>query len=359
MKAPYGFGQSQEDERTESEALGLPGGRILSIASAGDMPLSLLALGADSVTAVDIDPGQVHLGQLKLAAALRLEPPQAVRFLGLMPAPAPLRRDWFAAVRSFLPETAREWWDPRTADIEAGVVSAGRYERFIGRVRLVLGHWLRPRVEALVDAPDLEAQREIFDHQLDRPLLRSVFRMVFHPRLYSGRGVDARALQHRGSEVPIGDLYFERFRKLCTASPAAENPYLQLNLLGHVISDDVVPSWLTESGVAVLRARSEQIRFRVGDIREFLHASPPKTFDGYHLSNTPDWLSEDEFEELLTTVASRTARPARLVWRSLHSEVPVPGTLESTIRPDPGLGRALVLKDRFPLYFVIPAGVAG
>ena len=66
MRALYNFGISQEDERTEAAALALPGGRVLSIASAGDMALSLLALGADEVVAVDIEITQLHLARLNV-----------------------------------------------------------------------------------------------------------------------------------------------------------------------------------------------------------------------------------------------------------------------------------------------------
>lgn len=70
----YNFGLSQEDERTEARALALgPNDRVLSIASAGEMALSLVSMGAAKVIAVDIDPAQLHLARLKLAAAVHVE----------------------------------------------------------------------------------------------------------------------------------------------------------------------------------------------------------------------------------------------------------------------------------------------
>jgi len=69
----YNFGLSQEDERSEARALDLrPEDRVLSIVSAGEMPLSLLSMGVARVVAVDIDPAQVHLASLKLAAVCAL-----------------------------------------------------------------------------------------------------------------------------------------------------------------------------------------------------------------------------------------------------------------------------------------------
>lgn len=46
MSHLYNFGLSQEDERSEARALDLrPADRVLSIVSAGEMPLSLLSMG--------------------------------------------------------------------------------------------------------------------------------------------------------------------------------------------------------------------------------------------------------------------------------------------------------------------------
>lgn len=61
MKHLYNFGFSQEDERSEARAFGPAGeGKVLAVASAGEMPLSLLALGAHEVVAVDVDEAQLH-----------------------------------------------------------------------------------------------------------------------------------------------------------------------------------------------------------------------------------------------------------------------------------------------------------
>ena len=66
MSFLYNFGISQEDERTESAALRLtPNDRVICIASAGEIPLSLAAMGVQHVTAVDIDPAQMALTKLK------------------------------------------------------------------------------------------------------------------------------------------------------------------------------------------------------------------------------------------------------------------------------------------------------
>ena len=104
MSYLYNFGLSQEDERSEARALDLrPADRVLSIVSAGEMPLSLLSMGVAQVLAVDIDPAQLHLARLKLAAVCALERCDAIRFLGYRTASPDQRHDWFDAVLDHLP----------------------------------------------------------------------------------------------------------------------------------------------------------------------------------------------------------------------------------------------------------------
>ena len=71
---------------------------MLSIVSAGEMPLSLLSMGVAQVLAIDIDPAQLHLAHLKLAAVCVLERSDAIKFLGYRTALPDQRYDWFDAV---------------------------------------------------------------------------------------------------------------------------------------------------------------------------------------------------------------------------------------------------------------------
>ena len=356
MSALYNFGISQEDERTEAAALGLPGGHVLSIASAGDMALSLLALGADEVVAVDIEVAQLHLARLKLAAVLGLEREEAIRFLGFLPARPEERQRWLTNLLYRLPPQSRTFWSEESAAVRRGAIWAGRYERHLGRLRAVLrplaGHF-----HELTECTSLDEQAALFSRRLDRPLLRAAFRLAFAPRIYAGGGIDRLGLRHHDSRTSLGMQYFERFRALCVESPARDNPLLQLHLLGRVRNSDVVPEYLTERGTRVLRERSQAISFVHASILDFLGSVETGRFDRFHLSNIPDWLDAPAFDQVLELIAAKSAKPTRLVWRYLHRDHPVPAKCRANMHPDEVLGRALASRDRFPLYGVVPAEI--
>lgn len=363
MTPLYGFGMAQEDERTEAAALGIgesSGGRLLSIGSGGEVPLSLLALGAASVTAVDVDPHQLHLVRLKLVAATRLEREAAIAFLGYLPARPHDRRRWYRELCEALPEAGRRFWDAAPAAIEHGVVWAGRYERYV-RLLVRLGGVVlsRRHFERLVACRTITEQRAVFDAAFNRPLLRAVFRLAFHPKVYGRRGIDARALAHRDPTRSLGDQFFRHLEALCTATLAADNYLLQTHVLGRVISADAVPAYLTRAGNARLRRVADGLELVDSDLLQYLRRSPPCRFDRAHLSNLTDWLPAPAFAEVLALLADRLAPPARLVWRFLHVDRPVPEALAARVVVDRARGEELRARDRFPFYGIVPATVRG
>jgi len=362
MKGPlYNFGMSQEDERTEAAALGLSSdeeARVLSVCSAGEMPLCLLAMGAAAVDAVDVDEGQLHLARLKRAAVLTLEREQAIRLLGYMPAPLARRRDWLGRALSELPPSSREFWGNQPRALEAGPIWSGRYERYVSRLVRLLRLPLGRRIDGLFACTSLDQQETHFRRAFDRSWLRAVFGVAFHPRIYARRGMDPRSLQHRIADrtrPSLGLQFFERFRALCTHTLAQENHMLQLHLLGRVLSSDTVPYYLTSDGYDAFRRRVDRLTLRRCDLHDALRSAPPGAYNRFHLSNLPDWMSAEGFETTMRLLGERSDRSGRAVWRYLHVDRSVPEYLRAAILIDLEYGRRLERSDRFPLYTVVPA----
>lgn len=353
----YGFGLSQEDERTEARALDLPGGSVLSITSAGDMALSLRALGAARVTGVDTSPAQNHLARLKHASIQMLEPLEAAAFLGYRPATAAQRSRWFAVAAPALPEPTAAWWRDQREAVQGGVVWSGRFEGFLGRVLGTLRPVLEPRFSELIAAPDLATQAEVFSRRLDTAAVRALFRVAFNPRFYAQRGMDPRSLQFHDPRTSLGDQFFATFANMCTRSPARENPYLQLFTMGQVIEPGALPAWLTDLGAAILRADPDSVRFLDSDVTAHVRSQPSGTYDRFHLSNVTDWMPVEQFDELLGVLADRSDRPGRIVWRAIHVDRTVPEALVERIIPDRAWGAELRAADRFPVYAVVPARI--
>jgi len=361
MSFIYNFGLSQEDERSEVRALELgPNDRVLSIASAGEMPLSLLSVGVASLVAVDVDPAQLLLGQLKFVAACTLGREETIRFLGYRPASATERSRWLDAVLSQLPDDAREFWEAHRSQVEQGAIWAGRFERYLQKITGVAVPLLgRRRIEGIFDCATIAEQEAYFDTRLDLPALKALLRIAFNRKVYAQRGMDPRSLQYRtATDEPLGVQFFRQFRNALTRTPARENHLMQLILLGRTMSEECIPAYLSPAGFETLRANKDRIDFRLVDLIKYLQNCPPGTFTKAHLSNLPDWMDQDQFETTLTLVNDKIARPGRVVWRYLHRDRPVPASLEASLVVDRRFGAELERADRFPFYGIRPATLA-
>lgn len=357
MSPLYNFGFSQEDERTEEAALA-PMDRhgILCIASGGDMPLSLVALGAHRVVAVDMDERQLHLCRLKAAAIRVLDREAAQRFLGFLPATAEQRRAWMRDVREALPAASSAFWG-ENGDLVArhGAVWAARYERFLRRFLFVVRPLLGAGVRELCRCTTPEEQRAVFDRRLRPAWMHWLFRVAFHPWVFRGRGMDQRSLAHRTDTRALGEQFFSRYRAFCTATPASHNPWLQIHMLGRLLHMDAAPAYLTSHGFARVREALDCIEWAQSDLLAFARGGIPAGITRLHLSNVPDWMGPGEFTELMRRLATGLPGGSRLVWRYLHVDRALPPDVADRMVVDLDLGERLRAVDRFPFYAIVPA----
>jgi S-adenosylmethionine-diacylglycerol 3-amino-3-carboxypropyl transferase len=358
MSFLYNFGFGQEDELTQAASIQVENGSVVCIASAGDLPLSLLALGARKIIAVDISEPQLHLCHLKSAAIQSLERGDAAKFLGFAPAGAMERQRWLAQCLPLMPPEAAEFWKTHGATMYChGPIWCGRYERFLSRLRILLQPALGHAFQELVQCSDCISQKNIFEKRINRAWLRMVFRIAFNPSVFSRRGMDPKSLAQRQSPVPLGDQYWTMLRAFCINTMAADNPWLQLFTLGRLVSPGAAPAYLTPAGFERTKQALKFLRWVKSDVLEFVHSQMPADTNKVCLSNLPDWLNGDQFEELIGALSCKLASGSRLVWCYLHVQRNLPSRLSRQIRIFEDFGACLREQDRFPFYHIVPAQI--
>ena len=173
------YAQCWEDSRLLTASL-LPAGRhCLSIGSAGENSFALLAAGAASVTAVEMNPAQIACIELRKAANLHLDHPALLELIGSRPSDR--RAALYQKVRSELPETVRAFWDARPEAVAGGIGSAGKFERYFATFRhrvLPLAH-SRKRVLSLLEPREPEARLRFYETVWNNRRWRWIFQIFF------------------------------------------------------------------------------------------------------------------------------------------------------------------------------------
>ena len=299
------FAQVREDVSLESS---FARGRTLCIASGGDTAFSLLATGAEGVVAVDINPAQVWLVQLKLAAIRELP------YDSLLNAMTGDARSGFAQVRASVPCEAAAYFDRHRRDLERGLQNCGDVERNFPRlVRLFEFCVVRRRyVDALLALENPSDQSSLFAARWNSWRWRAANNVAFSRmavRLALGAGFA------RAGPGSFATEFRDSMARVLADIPAASNPYVWQTFRGRY-PPGVLPPWLTETGIEALRPRLERLSPVVGDVAEVLRASASEPFDLVCLSNVLDGATDDYRRALVDSILVGTRPGSTVIRRS-------------------------------------------
>ena len=326
-----------EDAAVVAEALApLAGARCLSIASGGDNTFSILARRPASVLAIDVNPAQLALVELKAAAFAELAPSDLVDFLGASEAKhrrsprGPWRARVYATVlRPRLGTDSRERWDGQSGALEAGVVHAGRLERYFQIFRrfvLPLAHGKRT-VRELLAPKDRAARERFYDEVWDTPRWRLVFRLFFGRRAMGRLGRHPACFRHVEGEVASRIL--ARTRHALVSRPTHDNPYLRYLLSGSFGKH--LPEYLRPEHHAAIREELPRLVLLEGALEHVLPALAASSLDAFNLSDVGEYVSPGTFHALLREVRRTASSGARLAYWNLLARRSHPPDLDASL----------------------------
>jgi S-adenosylmethionine-diacylglycerol 3-amino-3-carboxypropyl transferase len=310
--------------------------RIVTIASGGCNALNYLVAKPASVDAVDINPAQIALTRLKLAAVQRLPDHDALfRFLGRADTTgnailynAFIRPGLDAETRGYW-ETALPWRKPRIAAFAEGFYRHGLLGRFIG-----FAHWLGRLAggdpKPLLAARTLGEQQRLFDRHIapafDHPLFKLGCAM---PSVFYSLGIPPQQFeamkQDAGPGGAMAALIRERVRRLACDFPLQDNYFAWQAFARRYPGDagGAVPDYLKREHYRTMRADAGKVRVHFASMTDFLAGKPDESLDRYVLLDSQDWMTIDQRAALWTEI-DRTASPgARVVFRTAGQESPL------------------------------------
>jgi S-adenosylmethionine-diacylglycerol 3-amino-3-carboxypropyl transferase len=310
------YGQCWED--TDMMLAGLSVQRddvCVTIASASDNVLSMLTAFPAKVFAVDINPAQIALLELRVAAYRQLSYDDLLVFMGSRRGPH--RAELYQQCRRLLSRFARAYWDERPEDISLGLGAAGKFEKIIAALRscfVPLAHDRRV-IEQLLQPRSRAERKAFFDEVWNTPLRRLLVRF-FLPHL-----VEARAGKSL-SFLPIfahaqSQAIAERSQRLITDMDPSQNPYLHWLLTG--THGDVLPFALRKENVAVIRENLDRLEWRLCAVEDVLNELKDRSIDRFYLSDMFEYMAESPYHSMLHRLARIGRRGGRLVyWNTLR-----------------------------------------
>lgn len=355
MSHIFDFGISQEDALIEQLALDINNGdSLLCISSAGEVPLNLLALNDIKIKTVDISINQNHLTKLKFNSIRSLEPMEAAKFLGFTKSTQQCRKCLYKRVFGFMDEDEKLFWNHHPEVIHNGAIHSARFEKYItkfnGIALRVIG---KKNMYQLFEIDTIEEQKEFFDRNINSFLLKKIFQITFHPRIYKNRGIPSDGLRYSDNKK-ISDFFFKKFRYFCCSTLARRNYYLQFTFFNQVLFPEALPEYLSDEGINRIRRNCKALEISTISYVDALKQCRKGEFNKFHLSNIGDWMDKDEFASLLRLINEKSSALGRINSRYIYYKHPIPDDLKEYFLADKQLEKKLTKQDRYPFYGLSP-----
>jgi S-adenosylmethionine-diacylglycerol 3-amino-3-carboxypropyl transferase len=354
------YNQCWEDPAVDRLALELqPTDRVLVITSAGCNALDYALTGAE-VLAVDANPRQNHLLELKRAGIRALEFDAFFALFG--EGGSPYCQDIYRALRPELSEPAREFWDREIRLFESHK-ALGRSFYFRGTaglfalaMKLWIDHGARVRhaLDRILDAEGLEQQLRLYHAEVRGPLLGDrLLRFVGSPGILSLLGVPGpqRRMLH---DYPGGFAGFlrsclDRVMALC---PLRDNYFWRVYVTGRYTRESC-PEYLKQDNFGRLKAGLvDRVQTFDGTVTECL-ATATRPFTAFVLLDHMDWLARQPagLREEWTRIFAAAAPGARIIFRSGGPDASfLPPEVRNHLTFHHDLAARLHLRDRVGTY---------
>jgi S-adenosylmethionine-diacylglycerol 3-amino-3-carboxypropyl transferase len=341
------YAQCWEDADVLLEALHIqPGDVCLSIASAGDNTLSMLARNPSRVVAVDLNPSQLACLELRVAAYRELDHASLLELMGSRPSVR--RRQLYQRCRGQLSSAVRSFWDSHTAEIDRGIGGAGKFERYFQTFRdkvLPLVHSRRMVVQLLRGGTPQEREA-FYATKWDTWRWQLMFRLFFSRFVMGRMGRDPSFFRY--VEGSVASRILKRARHALTVLDPAENPYLQWILDGS--HGAALPFALRPENFDTIRENLDRLEWRCCPLESFLDSVEPKSIGAFNLSDIFEYISSENYHGLLQQIVRAGRAGARLAYWNTLADRHRPDFMAHQLRSLDELSHRLHAKDKAFFY---------
>ena len=315
-----------EDPRLDREALQFgPDDNVLVITSAGCNALDYALAGPNQVNAVDMNPRQNALLDLKMSGIRNLEFEDFFAMFGKGHLPG-VRKIYEQKLRAELPTWSADFWDKKIKWFD------NRRKTFYFRgtsgtvARLVKIYTdkvirVRPHLESLLNAESVDEQKAIYETHLKKKFWSGLMKFTMNrDTTMSMLGVPKAQRKQIETQYKGGLVKFiqDCIESVFVNLPMKDNYFWRVYIDGSY-SRQCCPEYLKPDNFQALKnGLVDRISTHTDSVQGFLEKYDGK-ISRYILLDHMDWLS-DQFFPLLESewqaIVDRAAPEARIIWRS-------------------------------------------
>ncbi len=344
------YSQCWEDPQIDREAFNIRKDDVVfSITSGGCNLLAFLVDDPASVTALDLNPHQNHLLELKIAAFRSLTYSGLLEFIGVRKCNSNKRKEFYDMLRTNLSEDAKIYWDNNPEQVEQGIIHCGRYENYMkllrNCVRFLIG---KKTILKFFETEDMNERKQLFESDWNNRRWK-LFTKIFLSRRIMSLLFDEAFFKYLKKEFSFGDHFSGKAARALTQLPVRQNYFLRYILLGNY---DVkfLPPYLKEENFEIIKSRLDRIKIVTDSCDNYFRQLPDDSISKFNFTNIFEWIPEDAFENVLNETVRVAKDGAVMTYRNLLVPREHPEALSDIIQSDKLLAKQLHDKDLSFIY---------
>ena len=342
----YSFGN--EDCHTEHQALQIkPQDRVVCITASGDRPMHLLLKDCKEVVAVDANPVQNFLFDLKSCALKLLDPEEYLAFLGATPSGS--RKSILKKILPYLSLEAAQFWQKQNHLIEQGIIYQGATEVWTRRATFFLRKLRKKEIEILFSHSDLEEQRSYLNHKWNHGFWQTCAKFAVNPWITRFLLKDPGMYAYFETHVKPGVYLYQRIMNTLDRCLAKENALISLIFLGRVLPEGM-PPYLSLHNFETIKNRIDRVTVKTNDLITYLESVPENSFDCFSLSDVASYLDYERYLRLIKAVFRAASPGARFCMRQFMTRYQIPENLKLHFSRDIHLEDKLEKEDKAFVY---------
>ncbi|WP_035297736.1 DUF3419 family protein [Brevibacillus thermoruber] len=328
---------------------------VAVVGSGGCTAFSLLRDDVQTIYAIDVNPAQAALIELKKTAIGALSREEYLAFAGETEGLD--RQETYRRLSPLLPEYARSFWDRHPHLLTLGVNQCGATERFYRFIaqnirRNLYGDEIW---QELLSCRTLAEQAAFRERYLTSDAWRTAVRLLLskttHLQFFPA------FMFAQASEQDFGAFFEAMFARELESRLIGGNYFFTQLMFGTYLLDrpEGAPHYLSEDGFAAARRNLHKLRVLPLSLQQALPQM--QGIDAFFLSNVFDWSDESQRAAICAAVLGAKSREAVLLYRNMLSAPPLPEAFRERLAVDEACSREMTGLDRSMMYRQITVGV--
>lgn len=340
------YAQVWEDADVLLEALDInEEDNILSIASAGENALSMLAKSPKKVYAIDLNINQIMCTEFKIVCYKYLNYEECMELIGVFESNR--RLELFDKIKQYLTEDTKKYFESDLKVVEEGLINKGKFEHYFQMFsKKILPKVHKKKIrEELLTKKSKEDRLKFYNKTWNNLRWRILFKIFFSKKVMGKLGRDKAFFRY--VKVNVAESIFKRAEYAFTELDPSENSYLYY--IFNSKYGKSLPFAYRKENFEKIKQNIDNIVLLSETIESFIERDDVDYISKYNLSDIFEYMSDEQMCMIIKKMLTKSASGSKIAYWNMLADRQASRYFEE-LKYDENLSNKLFAKDKAFFY---------